>query len=59
MGRPLAQLFSQGWRCEVVVVERGGMMGRLVGLSGQVEGYEVVVGVVKTVGLLARSIGQG
>ena len=59
MGRLLAQLFSQGWRHKVVVVDRGGMMGRLVGSSGQVGGYKVVVGVVEMVGLLARSIGQG
>ena len=59
MGRPLAQSFGQGWRCEVVVVDRGGVMGCLVGSSGQVGGYEVVVGVVEMVGLLARSISQG
>ena len=59
MGRPLAQSFGQGRGREVVVVDRGGVMGRLVGSSGQVGGYEVVVGVVETVGLLARSIGQG
>ena len=53
------QSFGQGRGREVVVVDRGGVMGRLVGSSGQVGGYEVVVGVVKTVGLLARSIGQG
>ena len=59
MGRLLAQSFGQGRRCEVVAVDRGGVMGRLVRSSGHGKGYEVVAGVVKTVGLLARLIGQG
>ena len=53
MRRPLVQLFGQGRRREVVVVDRSGMMGRLAHLSGHGRGYEVVVGVVETVGLLA------
>ena len=43
----------------MVAVDRGGVMGRLVRSSGHGKGYEVVVGVVKTVGLLAQLIGQG
>ena len=43
VGRPLAQLFGQG-RGRKVVVDMGGMMGHLVGSSGQVGGYEMVVG---------------
>ena len=37
----------------------GGVIGRLAGSSGQVGGYEMVGGVAETVGLLARSFGQG
>ena len=37
----------------------GGVIGRLAGSSGQVGGYEMVVGVAETVRLLARSFGQG
>ena len=46
------QPFDQGGRHEVVV-DWGGVNGRLAGSSGQVGGYEMVVGVAKTVGLLA------
>ena len=58
MGRPLAQSFGQG-RGREVVVDWGGVIGRLAGSSGQVGGYEMVVGVAETVGLLARSFSQG
>ena len=58
MGRPLAQSFGQGMGCEVVV-DKGGVVGRLACLSGQGGRYEMVVGVAKVVGLLARSFGQG
>ena len=37
----------------------GSVIGRLVGSSGQVGGYEMVVGVAEMVGLLARSFSQG
>ena len=45
MGRPLAQSFGQGRGRKVVVVDRGGMMGRLACSSGHGGGYKVVVGV--------------
>ena len=53
MGKLLAQSFGQEWRCEVLVVDMGGIMGWLVHSSGHGGWYEVVVGVVETVGLLA------
>ena len=52
------QSFGQG-RGRVVVVDWGGMIGQLVGSSGQVGGYEMVVGVAEMVGLLAQSFSQG
>ena len=44
MGRLLAQSFGQGRGREVVVVDRGGVMGRLACSSGHGGGYKVVVG---------------
>ena len=42
-----------------MVVDWGGMIGQLAGSSGQVGGYEMVVGVAETVGLLAQLFSQG
>ena len=52
------QSFGQG-RGREVVVDWGGMIGQLVGSSGQVGGYEMVGGVAETGGLLAQLFSQG